>query len=206
MAGMYESLNEIHLDVLKEIGNIGAGHAATALSTMLSQKVDMTVPQISIKSFDEVAAALGGHEKLTVGVLVNLEGDVNGMVMFLLDKDFAHLILNVLLGMDYHDFDELGEMEVSAIKEIGNILTASYVNSIAQMTGLTIDLSIPSLAIDMAGALLSFPIIQFGSVGDQLLSIAESFVSESASVHSHMILFAEIDSLKKIMNCLGIEL
>ena len=202
----YEGLNDMHLDVLREIGNIGAGNAATSLSMMLNQPIDMTVPVINLVEFNNVCDAMGGPEMLTYGVLLTLHGEIDGMIMFLLDKQFAHLILNILMGGFYESFDEMDEMALSAIKEVGNILSAAYVKSIAELTGMHIDISVPEVAIDMAGALLSVPIIKFGAVGDKVLFIEENFKSDenNTSVMSHMILFAEVESLNRMLGKLGL--
>ncbi len=206
MSTSYENLNDMHMDVLREIGNIGAGNAATSLSMMLGQPIDMTLPHVDLVEFNSVADAVGGPEVLTYGVLLNLAGEIDGMIMFLLDKEFAHLVLNILMGGAYESFDDLDEMAMSAIKEVGNILSAAYVNSISELTGLFIDLSVPEVSIDMAGALLSVPIIKFGTLGDKVLFIKENFCSNetSLSVMSHMILFAEIESLNLILERLGL--
>ena len=201
----YENLNDMHMDVLREIGNIGAGNAATSLSVLLGQPVDIVLPKVNLVGFNDVARAVGGPEALTYGVLLNLFGEVEGMIMFLLDKDFAHLVLNILMGGCFESFDEMDEMALSAIKEVGNILSAAYVRSIGELTGLDIQVSVPEVSIDMAGALLSVPIIRFGAVGDRVLSIEEKFQSAQESVMSHMILFAEVESLNLILSRLGIQ-
>lgn len=200
----YENLNEMQMDVLREIGNIGAGNAATSLSVMLGQPVDIVLPKVNLVEFDRVSDAVGGPETLTYGVLLDLFGDVKGMIMFLLDKNFAHLVINVLMGGMYENFDEMDEMALSAIKEVGNILSAAYVRSIADLTGLDIQVSVPEVSIDMAGALLSVPIIRFGEIGDRVLFIEENFQSSAESVASHMILFAEVESLNLMLSKLGI--
>jgi len=200
----YDDLNPMHFDVLREIGNIGAGNAATSLSMLLDQPIDMTLPQVKLLDFNDVADQVGGAEALTYGVLLNLEGNVNGMIMFLLNKDFAHLVLNILMGEAFESFDEMDEIALSAIKEVGNILSAAYVKSIAELTGLFISISVPEVSIDMAGALLSVPIIRFGAIGDKVLFIEENFQSPEVTVQSHMILFAEMESLNLMLRKLGL--
>ncbi len=204
MENIYENLGPMHMDVLREIGNIGAGNAATSLAVMLNQPVDITLPKVNLVGFDEVAKAVGGAETICYGVLVNLCGDIDGMILFILDKSFAHMVLNVLMGESYQNFDELDEMALSAIKEVGNILSAAYINSIAELTGLRIDLSVPYVSIDMAGALLSVPIIKFGSIGDKVLFIEENFSSNNERVLSHMVMFCEVESLNLILGKLGL--
>ena len=201
----YDELNEEQIDLLKEIGNIGAGNAATALATILDEKVEMTIPTVIITGFDEAVQELGGAETMTIGVLVSFNGEANGMIMFLLNLEDAKSIMNILVGDDDSD-GELSEMQLSAIKEIGNIISSSYISSIAALTGLTINVTVPYIAIDMVGAIMSVPIIEFGALGDKLMFIEENFSGESNHLKSNIILFAEIDTLKTIMNKLGLDL
>ena len=201
----YDELNEMQIDMLREIGNIGAGNAATALATILDEKVDMSVPSVRITGFDEAVENLGGAESLTVAVLVNFGGDANGMIMFLLNVEDAKSIMDILVGED--DGEEgLSEIKISGIKEIGNILASSYVNAISALTGLTIEVSVPYVAIDMVGALMIVPIIEFGAIGDKLMFIEENFEGETNDLKSNMIMFAEINTLKTIMQKLGLEI
>lgn len=201
----YDELSEMQIDVLREIGNIGAGNAATALATILDEKVDMSVPSVSITGFDEAVANLGGAETMTVAVLVNFSGDANGMIMFLLNVEDAKGIMDILVGEDDGE-EELSEMKLSGIKEIGNILSSSYVNAISALTGLRIEVSVPYVAIDMVGALMSVPIIEFGAIGDKLMFIEENFLGQTNDLKSNMIMFAEISTLKTIMQKLGLEI
>lgn len=201
-----DKFNEMHFDVLKEIGNIGAGNSATALSMMLDQSIGMDVPKVRTVSFDDAIAELGGAERVCLGTLITLSQDVQGMMMFIMEQRFAYKILNVLMGREFDSFEELTEMDFSAICEIGNIMGAAYVNAIATLTGLTIDISTPSITVDMLGAIMSVPAIEFGKVGDKLLYIEEVFDNNNEKVKSSMILIPEMESLNKIMSCLGIEI
>ena len=125
-------LNEMQFDALKEIGNIGSGHAASALSSMLDRPIDINVPQIDILDYTEVVENLGGPENVLAGILMSLTGDVSGMIMFLIHKPFVKILLSNLLGMEIEDNLDLDEMGQSAIKEVGNIIAASYVNAIGK--------------------------------------------------------------------------
>lgn len=195
----------MQLDVLREIGNIGAGNAATALATILDERVEISLPQVRITDFDTAVNALGGAETMTVGVLVNFSGEASGMIMLLLNIEDAKGVMSILVQEDEDGEDgQLSDMKLSAIKEIGNILGSSYINSISTMTGLNINVSIPYIAIDMAGALMSVPIIEFGSVGDKVMFIEECFSAEENKLTSNIIMFAEIETLKIIMERLGL--
>jgi chemotaxis protein CheC len=141
----YDQLNDMQLDVLRELGNIGAGNAATSLSSMLNRPVSITVPTVRILNIKGVTTELGGPENLIIGLLLTLEGDVTGMIMFLMQQDFAKMILQGLLGTDIEDVTNLDAMGHSALLEISNIMAASYVNAISQMTNLRINVSVPDL-------------------------------------------------------------
>ena len=196
-------LNEMQFDALKEIGNIGSGHAASALSSMLDRPIDMNVPQINILDYNEVVTNLGGPENVLAGILMSLTGDVSGMIMFLIHKPFVKILLSNLLGMDIEDNFDLDEMSQSAIKEVGNIIAASYVNAIVELTGLAIEISPPELSVDMVGSILSLPAIYYANISDKIIFIKDELDKEDAA-SSQIILIPDVDSLKKIMESLGL--
>lgn len=189
------------IDVLKEIGNIGSGNAVTALASMLSKRVDMSVPRVRIIDFKEVATILGGEEELVVGIYLNLNKDIEGNIMFVLDMTSAINLLEMLLNKEIKELDEIS---VSALSEVGNIVASSYVNSLSSLTGLNIAISIPSIAIDMAGAILSVPAIQFGLISDQALFIETVFKEGENSVRGNLFLLPDISSFKKMLLRLGV--
>jgi len=198
------NLNEIsqtYYDVLKEIGNIGAGNATTALAQMLQCKVDMKVPQVKLLSFSEVGILMGGEEQVMAGIYLLVEGDIRGSIMFLLEYHSARNLVAKLMGMQCEG-EEFTEMEMSALKEIGNIITGAYLNSLSTLTGLTIYPSVPDLSIDMAGAILSVPAIEFGTLGDKLLLIQTQFTDE-IELDGYFILIPDMESYDKILNSLG---
>lgn len=202
----YSDLNEMQMDVLREIGNIGSGNAATSLSDMLGKPVNISVPQIKILDYNEVVQALGGPEVMIVGVLLALDGDVNGMMMFLLEQDFAHMTLNTLLGQNFACFSEIDEMGYSAMKEVANIMAGAYVNAIASLTGLSINITIPDICIDMAGAILSVPAIHYANISDQIIFIEDGFNHGQEELSNRILLIPDVESLKKIMSNLGIDI
>ena len=133
----YDDLNDMHIDVLREIGNIGSGNAASSLAMLLSDTIDISVPTVRILDYEQVMEELGGPEQMVVGELLCLEGDVEGMIMFLLHENFANQVLQALLGEDAPTAANLDEISGSALQEVANIMAASYVNAISGMTGLT---------------------------------------------------------------------
>lgn len=198
-----EEMSTTYYDVLKEIGNIGAGNATTALASLLGSKVDMMVPKVMMLEFKDVGAILGGEEQEMVAAYLGVEGDITGSILFITKKESAMMVAKKLLG-EYCS-DELGEMERSAVKEVSNIITGSYLNALATLTGLTIYPSVPDLAIDMAGAILSVPAIQFGIMGDRILLI-ESQLTNEIEMDGFFIMVPEVDSYEKILTSLGISL
>jgi len=200
----YGDLSEMQLDALREIGNIGSGNAATALSAMLERAVNMAVPKIKVLDYNAVCEELGGPEQLLVGILFGMSGDVTGMIMFLLHKEFAHMVLNSLVGSEFDGYSELDDMDKSTIQEVGNIMAGSYVNAMSSLTGLTIDVSIPTMNVDMAGALLSVPAIYYANISDKIIVIEDEFGHDQVGASSHILLIPEVDGLKKIMDSLGL--
>ncbi len=198
-----EQVTENYYDVLKELGNIGAGNAMTALSQMLQCKVDMKVPQVRLLPFSDVGDMMGGEEQIMVGVFLGVEGDITGSMMFLVEEESAkHLIRKITMGM-LPEGTEFEEMGLSAMKEVGNIITGAYLNSLSTMTNLKIIPTPPALTVDMAGAILSVPAIQFGIFGDKILLIQSQFYDE-VELDGYFILIPDLESYSKILTSLGL--
>lgn len=200
----YGELNAMEFDVLKEIGNIGAGNATTALSQLINAKVDMKVPNVELLGFKDLADIIGGPENLIVGILLTLEGEIDGMMMFMLEQDSAHHIVNMIMGRDINSFEEFSEMDLSALNEIGNIIAGAYLSAISTLTNMMITSSVPYMAIDMAGAILSVPAIEFGKVSDKALVIKTQVYEDDKAVNGYFVLIPTLESYSKIMASLGL--
>ena len=204
-----EQLTQQYFDVLKELGNIGAGNATTALAQMIGCKVDMSVTKVSLLEFQELGEIVGGDDQIMVGIYLQVEGDIEGSMMFILTKSAAAHLVNKLmcgmLGIDEITADEytFGEMECSAIQEVGNIITGAYLNALSGLTNLKIYPSVPQLGIDMAGALLSVPAVEFGILGDNILLIQTKF-SDDVDLDGYFILIPDMESYEKILTVLGV--
>ena len=196
-----EEMSDKYFDVLKEIGNIGAGNATTALSTMLGTRVDMMVPKVRLMEFKEVGTTLGGEEQLVAGIYLVVNGDIHGSIMFIQKKESARAMVRKLMGMP-SEGDDFSEMELSALKEIGNVITGAYLNSLATLTNLTIYPSVPDVCIDMAGAILSVPAIEFGAISDKMLLIQTDF-ADDVELSGYCILVPDEESDAKILHALG---
>ncbi len=197
----FDEMSQEYFDILKELGNIGAGNATTALAQMLQCKVDMSVPKVGLLEFREVGAAMGGEEQIMAGIYLGVEGDITGSIMFLLEKESARFLVSKLMGMEMEG-DDFSEMEFSALKEVGNIITGAYLNSLSSLTNLKIFPTIPDVTVDMAGAIMSVPAIQFGAIGDRMLLIQTQFFDEVA-IDGYFILIPDMESYAKILSALG---
>jgi len=200
-------LNDIQYDVLREIGNIGAGNATTALSQMLNQKMDMSVPKVALVPFNAISDVMGSEDQTVVGIMLGFEGDVEGMMMFLFDTKSAHHLVNTLMMRDKEDGVEEGaefsDMDMSALNEIGNIVSGSYLTAISKLTNLKMISTVPEMTIDMIGALLSVPASEFGKYGDKLLLIQSQF-GELDFVNGYFLMIPELNSYDKLLESLGV--
>ncbi|MHA0855987.1 chemotaxis protein CheC [Paenibacillus sp. CMAA1364] len=200
----FKDFKEFKMDILKEIGNIGAGNAATALSCLLNKPIDMAVPKVKVLGFDEVANVVGGAEQIVVAIYFRVEGDAPGNLFFILSVDSAKGLLRSLAGIEVVDDQIFNEMEMSALNEIGNILTGSYLSSLADFTKLSMYPTVPSLAIDMAGAILSYGLLQYGEMGDDALLIDTKFVENNKELDGQFFLIPDPTSFSKIFKSLGV--
>lgn len=204
-----EQITQQYFDVLKELGNIGAGNATTALAQLINCKVDMKVPQVRLLEFNELGNILGGEENVLVSIYLQVEGDVEGSMMFVLPEISAlHLVnklMSGMLGIPEKPVEEceFGEMECSAMKEVGNIITGAYLNALSSLTNMKIFPSVPQLGIDMAGAILSVPAAEFGIIGDKILLIQTQF-SDDIDLDGYFILIPDVESYERILSALGV--
>ncbi|MEK5146592.1 MULTISPECIES: chemotaxis protein CheC [Psychrobacillus] len=209
---MYDNkITSVHLDVLKEIGNIGAAHAATALSTLLNKKIDMKVPKVEMVSFDEMMDLAGGPERVVAGIYLRIEGDVTGSMFFVLPVEQANRFIRRLIQDESFDFQtgEVSEIGVSAMQELGNILSGSYLSALSDFTSLKIYPTVPALSVDMVGAIISFGLVELSHVSDYVIvidtAINEKDVRNVESVKGHFFLLPDPESFEAIFKALGVS-
>lgn len=196
----YEEMDAMALDVMREIGSIGTGSAATALSGLVGEQVRMTVPKIEIKGFNEAITLLGGPEDVVAAVLVRMSGDVKGTMLFLLRMEFVNAVLSRILGKRIDDYSQLYEMEISVLTEVGNIMISSYVNAISKLADMDIHLSVPAIAVNMLGGIMSVPMAEMGYETDSLMLINGKLILNEEHHDSTLLMLPEIESLNKLMS------
>lgn len=199
-------LTDTHLDVLKEIGNIGLGNAATALATMVNKRIDMAVPQSRFLSLEEVMDLVGGLEEVVCCVNLRLDGDVPGQILFLFNLESTFNLIDMLMGMERGSTVQLDEMGESVVKEVGNVLTGSFVSAIGTMTGLNMIPTVPMFATDMLGAVLSASLVAGGYVQEHILMIETLLFEDNEQIKGHFFLITEEEALATLFNSLGLRL
>ncbi|MBU3195852.1 chemotaxis protein CheC [Clostridium algidicarnis] len=199
----YLKFSDMQLDALKELGNIGAGNAATALSQLLNRKIDMTVPYVNIVKFDEVFSRISGEEPV-VGVIVRVLGSAPGNILFIFERIVALNIIELMTGK--REEEDISEMGYSVLCEIGNIIAGSYMNAIAKFTNLLITSSVPAVTYDMLGAILSTTFIESGQYDDYVLDIETMFLNSDLNqdISGHFYYVPMPGSLEKMLNALGV--
>ena len=204
MLGGIGRFGDTELDILREIGNIGAGHAATALSKLLGRPIEMAVPRASLVPFGEIAEKAGGEEAVVAAVYFRIEGDAPGNLFFLMPVASAERLLAKLTGREREAGAPFSEMEISALSEIANILAGSYLTSLSDFTKLTFLPTIPGFAVDMAGAILNVGLLQFGVMGDCALLIETALREGSEEVGGRLFMIPDPDSFATIFTSLGV--
>ncbi|WP_418790214.1 chemotaxis protein CheC [Phosphitispora sp. TUW77] len=205
MMSLYENISAIQLDAFREIGTIGAGNGATALSQLMGRKVGMSVPSISVLPFSEVPDAVGGAEKLVAGIFTTVDGPAPCNILFMFPLDSAKTLAGYLMDRKYSRDEDLDEFGLSALSEVGNIVSGAYLNSLASFTNLEFLPSVPALAIDMAGAILNTVLARIGIAGDHALLMETVFSEIEGNLTGHFFLLPEADSLEKIMEAIGVK-
>ncbi|WP_423212923.1 chemotaxis protein CheC [Paenibacillus solani] len=194
------------MDVLKEVGNIGAGNAATALSRLLNKPIDMAVPKVQLLPFEQIAESVGGSEQLVIAVFLRVEGDAPSNLFFIMSPEAGKNLLQNLAGIEVSEEGQFSDMEQSALGEIGNILAGSYLSSLADFTNLSMTPTVPALAMDMAGAILSYGLLQFGEMGDDALLINTTFLEGQNEVEGQFFLIPDPQTFAQIFEALGVSL
>ena len=201
----YEEMGELEFDILKEIGSIGGGNAATALSSMLNAKVNMSMPAVKVLGFNPALNLLGDPEELVAAIFVEMSGELEGVMLFILTKEFADEIVQRMLGKGGVDMLELDEIDASVLTEIGNIVISSYITAMSSLANVEVELSVPQLAINMLGGIMSVPIAMMGQHSDKIMMITGDFKIDGKALDSTMLLLPDVESLNVLMKKLGVE-
>ena len=196
----YEDMDDTAKDMMREIGSIGTGNAATALSSLLKTGVEMTVPKVELLGYNEAVDLLGHPEDMISGVLVQMTGDVSGVMLFLMKMDFINEVLQCVLQESIDGYEQMGEMEVSAATEVGNIIISSYILSLSKLADMDISLSVPAFSVNMLGGIMTVPMAEFGYVSDKLMMITGKCIIGGRNVDSNLLLLPDIQSLNYLMD------
>ena len=201
----YDQMSSLEIDTLREIGSIGTGNAATALSSMLGKEVRITLPEVRIMGYNEAIEWIGGPEAVTAGVLVKMGGDMGGIMLSVQKLELVNIILESMLGESIQGYEELAELEQSALIEIGNIMISAFVNALSGLAGIDVKLTVPAFAVDMQGAILAVPMAEYGGMSDYLMTIGGNFVCDGKEVPSHLLLSPDLRSLNFLLRKLGVS-
>lgn len=203
--GASDKFNELQLDVMREIGNIGAGNACTALSVLLGTTIDMSVPSVHLVGYESVAEYFGGNDVAVLGLKVNITDDLTGMMVHVVIKRFAERIINTFYEKKIEDLGALDEMDSSVLNEMANITSGAYANSIATLTGFCVNIGTPSQTAGKLVDVMMMPITEFVKPGEQLLIVDEIFTIDDEHISSNMVLALDKDSMTKLFDKLGVQ-
>lgn len=198
-------LNRMEQDVFKEIGNIGAAHAATALSTLLGQPVDIEVPSADLQPFSTIIDRVGGAEAYTAGALLRFTGDIKASLLFLMPLPDAEKLISQLMQQPFRFFSDQHQMGVSAWEEIGNILIGAYARSISDWLDLSVHVTVPASAFDMVGAILEVALLESTKFGNMAVYIDTRLSSLGNDLNGHLLLLPEADAFATVFNRLGVD-
>ncbi|HAV92037.1 TPA: CheY-P-specific phosphatase CheC [candidate division WOR-3 bacterium] len=200
-----KDLKDFHLDGIKEISNIGGGHAATVLSQLINRKVMVSVPKVHIISSEDVYRIINNEDEIVTGCLVKFLGDLTGRTLLIFPRDQSMLLVDMVMGKEEGTTTILSEIEQSAIKEVANIVISSYLTALSDFLNMLILPSVPNLVIDVGSAVLTSAYIDF-SVNKDIVFCVEtefSFEEDSQNLKGYLILLPDPVSLKKLLDFLN---
>ncbi len=201
----YDELTSLELDTLREIGSIGTGNAATALSQLLGREVRITLPEVRIMGYNEAIEWIGGPEEITAGVLVKLSGQMSGIMLSVQQIEFVNLVLESMLQKQITDYAQLAELENSALIEVGNIMISTFINALSGLANIDVNLTVPAFTVDMQGAILTVPMAEYGGQSDYIMTIGGNFVCNEHEVPCRLLLSPDIRSLNFLLRKLGVN-
>jgi chemotaxis protein CheC len=197
------SLSRAALDALREVANIGAGHAATALSQITGQRIMISVPELMIVALEEVPNLVAPEDEPVAAVAIRVAGDITGLTMLVFPAPIAHRVAGLMMG---RPVTVMGAIEESALKEAGNILSAAYLNALAEFLTMRILNSPPELAIDMSEAVLSSTYVEMSHGGSHVFCVESDFQlqDDSAPLRGFFLLLPDPASLRAILTAIRI--
>ena len=201
----YDQLSSLELDTLKEIGSIGTGNAATSLSALIGKPVRIQTPEVRIMGYNEAIEWIGGPEEITAGVLVGMSGQLSGIMLSVQQLEFVNLVLESMMEKTIQDYMELGEMERSALTEVGNIMISTFINALSGLAGLDIDLTVPAFTVDMQGAIMAVPMAEYGGQSNYIMTIGGDFICNGKEIPCRLLLSPDIRSLNFLLRKLGVN-
>lgn len=201
----YNDLSSLQIDTLQEIGSIGTGNAATALSQLLDCEVRITTPEVRIMGYNEAIEWIGGAEEITAGVLVKLGGQINGIMLAVQKLDFINQVLQSMMGQQIEDYMGLREMECSALIEVGNIMISTFINALSGLADVDVELTVPAFTVDMQGAIMAVPMAEYGGQSDHIMTIGGNFLCNGKQVPCRLLLSPDIRSLTYLLEKLGVN-
>jgi chemotaxis protein CheC len=197
-------LKDLQLDALREVANIGAGHAATALSQMTNRTIMISVPEVNVRPLEEVADLLGAPDTVVAAVLMQMMGDLTGRTLILFPDEAARRLCDILFRRDDGSTASFGEMEQSGLKEVGNILVSAYLNALSDFMGMMLVPSVPGLVVDQSAAVITSTYLNFGQERDFVFCVETSFQvgKERESLSGHFLLLPDMPSLRAIFDAI----
>ena len=202
----FQNYSPVHMDVLSEVGNIGIGNAATSLSKLVNDRIDMTVPRACFLPYEDIIALVGGPEEIVGCIILRLEGDVPGTIIYIFHQESMFSLVDMLMSLEPGTTKELDAMAESVVMEIGNILTGSFISAISTMSQLHMVTTVPLFAYDMLGAVLMTSLIDTGYVEDQVLLIETKLSQMDKEIRGNFFLFTDPEALEKMFASLGISM
>lgn len=198
--------NSLEFDLLKELNNIGSGSAITSLSSLVNEKITFQVPKMKLCDIQNVTSAIKDASEYVIGVLAQIQGEIKGMIMLILNIEAANVLVSALLNTETKQDGNFSDMELSVLSEIGNIMFSSYVTTLNTMTNKNITMSVPFISMDMAGAILSVPATEFSKISDKVIFVEEVFELQGEEVKGQLVMVPDYESYQLLSETMGVEL
>ncbi len=199
-------LKDIHLDALKEVANIGSGHAATALSQLIGKTVYVQVPEVKILKIEDIPGLIPEDNPIVVGILTNFFGDATGKNLLIIPKNEAELLVDILLSRTPGTTKIFQEMEISSLKEVANIVTSSYLGAMGEFLGFLLIPSVPSLTVDELTSIITTVYVEFTEEKEYAFCVETAFyfAEEDKKLHGYLIMIPDPEALENMLKAMNL--
>ncbi len=192
-------------ELLERILKLSTDSSAVALSEMMEKSIFLKAPRLDVVSLDSITNIAGGAESGAISACLIFSGEISGNMLLVFPGQSAFKLINEILRQDNTDSEELDEMAVSVLGEVGNLVSSYFLSTLSDHTGMDLRPSSPMVVQDMVGAIVSSAILMLERAPEEILYIETEIADENSKIEGYLMLFTDEDSLDKLLQTIEVR-